>query len=62
MTESVSPSVAQATLAIRRAQLEMKVAEAISRAQKQYIQVNTTPEAPRPAGPAHLGKLIDIRA
>jgi len=57
-TGSVQPG--QNVLALKRTQLEAEIAAAISRAQKQYIQVQR-PDEQRPVkGPAHLGTKIDV--
>jgi len=45
---------------VKRAQLEAQVAAAISRAQKQYIQVQQPVESQPAKGPSHLGTKVDI--
>jgi len=64
LSDPINPANgSQNALALRRLHLEVRVGEAIARAQKQYLRVQTEPaEAPTKSGPNHLGTKIDVRA
>jgi len=61
MAGTIGPvQTGQNAMMVKRAQLEAQVAAAISRAQKQYIQVQQPVESQPAKGPSHLGTKVYI--
>lgn len=63
MAGAVTPPGSQAAnlAEMKRVALEAKLAKAIERVQNNYIRIDKVEQKLQSAGPAHLGKHIDVR-